>query len=343
MMADTLMLFNGKGHPIHRAFGESIDARFYEIEHRIEKGQFPLVSAFNLFSNSLSIPGNFQKILCESCYYYPAFKRRIGLLGKAKIINLNGGPLYYHLLSGRLAGTSKNLLLDLLKEVDGHLVFGEYGLNLAKKLNVTKPVKKVYPFIRPAVHKKLESVNPDLETHNMAIVATSDPYCKALDVLFKSFNEVAGQYKDAHLTVITYMDANEIRAIPGFNAEKTTIMVNAPDISIPLAKSSLYLQPSRGDMFPVSCLEAMAAGVPSVVSDENGVCEVVEKIAWDMVIPVDHKRLTNSILSYFEKTSSERKELSKKSRAAVAQFNQKNMLDRFKKEFTILKLSIPCI
>lgn len=139
-MAKDLMLLTG-AHPVHRRFGDSCDATT-KLRDLAAKGQPAPLKALNLLRSSLSVPSGYGYVVCESCYYYPALKRRMGLLGKTKIINLGCGPVFYHLLSGRISGLERKTLLELLKDVDGHLVYGTYGLELLARLKQQKPGRR---------------------------------------------------------------------------------------------------------------------------------------------------------------------------------------------------------
>ncbi|MBI5227929.1 glycosyltransferase family 4 protein [Candidatus Micrarchaeota archaeon] len=350
-MTKDLMLLTG-GHPIHVAFGDCIGATNYRISENLSKNQFLPLKIFRLFNNSFNIPSDFDRIICESCYYYPAIKRRMGLLGKTRIINMNSGPLIYHLLSGRIKGSEKKVLTELLKECDGHLVYGEYGKELVERLLqpslssatkakiADKPIGIIYPFIKDSARVKFAKIKPNLDSKSIIIIATSDPFNKGLDLLFKALKLVRESESDVHLNLVTRMGKEEIEKVPDYDGNLVSIMQNVPDIADALSSSSLYIQPSRGDMFPVGCLEAISCGLPTVVSNENGAKEIVQKIDQKMVVNLDPNSptdslsasLAESILYYFEKTPSQRKQLSDAFRLASAPFNEKEMLVKFKKE-----------
>lgn len=332
MNGKTLMLLTG-AHPVHRRFGELCDAS-YRLKDLAAKAQPAPLKALNLLRSSLAVPTGYDYVVCESCYYYPAIKRRMGLLGRTKIINMSCGPLFHHLLSGRISGLERDVLDGLLKDVDGHLVYGSYGMELLGRLGEAgkKPAGAIYPFITGASRAALAKAAPALDSHTLSVIATSDPRNKGLDVLFQAMKRVRKRVPGARLEIVTRMEEAEIRAVPAFDPSCMAVLRNVASVADVFSRSALYVQPSRGDMFPVACIEAMAAGVPCIVSDENGMMEFTAKIDPGMVVPVDPARLADAIAGYLGRPANEKKALSEKSRAASAFFNEKDMAALFKKE-----------
>jgi glycosyltransferase involved in cell wall biosynthesis len=337
-MAKDLMLLTG-AHPVHRRYGELCTAS-YKLRDLAAKSQPAPLKAINLLRSSLSVPAGYDYVVCESCYYYPALKRRMGLLGKTKIINLMGGPVFYHLLSGRISGLEKKMLLELLKDVDGHIAYGSYGMELLERLGEKKPAAIAYPFVNGASMATLSKVKPALASHSIAVIATTDPYNKGLDALFSAMETVREHFEDATLNIVTRLEPGKIEDVADFEPDYMTVQRNVPAIADVFSKAALYVQPSRGDMVPVACMEAMAAGVPCIVSDENGMKEFTGKIDKDMVVPVDTERLADAIIEYFDRPQKEKKDLSDRSRKAAAFFNENDMVALFKKGLSGLEARI---
>jgi glycosyltransferase involved in cell wall biosynthesis len=334
-MSDTLMLLSG-GHPVHRAFGKAIGAEMYQPGHLVAKSQPMPFKALNLVKTAISIPSGYPYILCESSYFYPALKRRLGLLGKSKIININSGPILQHVLSGTIGGLEAKMLRDLLREVDGHLVFGTFGRALLSEFGVKKPIGVVYPFVSSERLGGLLKQKPNLNSHRISVVATNDGYNKGLDLLFAALPRVQETFPDISVDVITRMTEGEVAL---FNKTKCPMRIfrNVDDIGGVLSESALYLQPSRSDVFPVSVIEAMASGLPCIVSDKTGTQEVVNKTNPSMVIKCDEKELSSSIIRYFDMPLNERTTLSADCRAASLFFEEKNMLRLFKEQFDLIR------
>jgi glycosyltransferase involved in cell wall biosynthesis len=338
LMSDTLMLLSG-GHPVHRAFGQAIGAEMFQPGHLVVKSQPTPFKALNLVKTALSVPSSYPYILCESSYFYPALKRRLGLLGKSKIININCGPILQHILSGRVSGLEAKMLQDLFMEVDGHLVFGTFGRALMDEFKVKKPIGIVYPFVSPERFGGLLKQKPNLDSHRICIIATSDAYNKGLDLLFAAVSTVQETFPDVSVDVITRMPEEEIISI---NKTKcpTRIFRNVADVGRVLSGSALYIQPSRSDIFPVSVIEAMACGLPCIVSDKTGTQEVVGKIDRSMVVKCNEMGLSSSLMRYFNLPPKERIGLSDNCRSASLFFDEKSMLGLFKEQYAFIRSCI---
>ncbi len=335
-MSKDLMLLSG-GHPVHRRFGDAIGATNLQIQFLSKKAQPTPLKALNLLRSSLAIPSGYDCIVCEACYYYPAIRRSLGLLGKASIVNLNCGPLLNDVLGGKVGGMERRMLLSLIEEVDGHLVYGTYGQEIIKKFKVTAPVGIVYPFIESSSIGRLVRVMPDLTSPVISTIAARGPYNKGLDLAFKAIGIVRKQHPNAIINVVTRMEESEIVTVGGYDPSFVRVSRNVSDISTVFSDSSLYIQPSRGDMFPVSCLESMAAGVPTIVSDENGAKELIGQIDPRMIVKPNEDSLAREILRYFDLSLSQRKDIGSQSRSVASSFDETRMVKRFKNEFERLK------
>jgi glycosyltransferase involved in cell wall biosynthesis len=330
-MQKTLMIYNGD-NPVHRAFGDSVNAVPYVIRERVMKKQFAPVKMLRLLKNSLSVPRGFPIILAESAYYYPAIKKRAHLLD-SKIVNINCGPLIFNILKKRLGGMERAVLLSLLKEVSGHLVLGEYGREILNKADPGKPLRVVYPFVSDNRMNALKKLKISLNANNITILATNDIHCKGLDIAIEAFNKVFEKRKDVVLNIAGNVDIAKLRGLNLKKSGRIRFLGVVTDVAALLARTSLYIQPSRGDTFPVASLEAMAAGIPTIVSEETGTKEVVEKVRKDFVVPLNSAALANKIIEYFEMREDEKRKLGEEFRKAAEPFNEKEQLENFKKQF----------
>lgn len=81
-----------------------------------------------------------------------------------------------------------------------------------------------------------------------------------------------------------------------------------------LSLASLYIHVSRGDAFPTATIEAMASGIPCIVSKMTGTIEIVKLVSEEFIVNIDEDDLFKSIVNYFKKPLTERVKCSTKFR-----------------------------
>lgn len=327
----TLGLLVGS-NPVHLKYFDSINAHNFNISKHINKNKNFLSKGIDLISSSFSIPTDYDIVLSESCYYYPSFKKKFGFL-KSKIINMNTSSVLYYLYSRRFKGLMGHMLKDLLNYTDGFLVQGKYGLETLKRVEVSKPSRIFYPFISKSRYNTLKKIKTNLDSYTITTIATGDYYTKGLDLLIHAFDGVVSDFPKAKLHIVG--DVSLPRNIyPSKKTAKSIVLHSwTEDLSQILKSTSLYVHPARGETFGVSVLEAMLCGIPSIVSNETGAKEVVEKTNKNFIVPLDSNSLSKEIIKYFEMSDSKKRSLSKKSRNLASYFKEQDMIKLFKKQF----------
>jgi glycosyltransferase involved in cell wall biosynthesis len=96
-----------------------------------------------------------------------------------------------------------------------------------------------------------------------------------------------------------------------------------------LSKSSLYLHCARGEAFGISVIEAMAAGVPPIVSEWTGAKEVVSQVSDMLIVPLDQDIILQRVKWYFNLPLEKKIELSDKCRKISREYTQENAVANF--------------
>jgi len=130
---------------------------------------------------------------------------------------------------------------------------------------------------------------------------------KGLDILARAFGAVARRRRDVHL-VITGPD-NEgwgarVRtwlAEEGV-AERTTFtgMLLGPEKLAVLRDAALFVLPSYAENFGLAVIEAMAAALPVVISDQVNIWREVKAAGAGRVIPTDPQALADQLLDLLD-------------------------------------------
>ncbi len=126
---------------------------------------------------------------------------------------------------------------------------------------------------------------------------------KGLDILAKAFGAVARQRQDVHLVIAgpdnegwgakvrTWLEEEGVGARTTF-----TGMVLGPEKLAVLRDATLFVLPSYSENFGIAVIEAMAMGLPVIISDQVNIWREVQDGRAGRVIPCDAGALADQIL-----------------------------------------------
>lgn len=130
---------------------------------------------------------------------------------------------------------------------------------------------------------------------------------KGLDILAKAFGRVARQRQDVHLVIAgpdnegwgdqvrTWLEEEGISARTTF----TGMVLGAERLAV-LRDASLFVLPSYSENFGIAVIEAMAAGLPVIISDRVNIWREVESGRAGRIIACDPAALADQILDLLD-------------------------------------------
>jgi len=320
-----LYLYTGN-HLVHRKFAESIGAEITKMSWKIPKG--------------------YDIYLSEGEFFKLVILKSIGRLGrKSKIINLFSDPRLFYLdrkinydLKGqkiRKSSAIKCFILEkLMSRLDGAVCVGRFEESLLKR-HYMGPIERVDVFIEKNFHKKLLALNPKLIEKKVLFIGNGpDIYYKGVDLLI----EVARENPNVKFTVVggffeNFLAKNPIPKNVKFIGK---VNMNSDRMSKIIGNNALYVHLGRGEAFGITVLEAMAAGLPCIVSELTGAKEAVGAVNPDLIAPLDKLKVTEKIRRYFEKNLVERKNLSERFKNKSKFYGEQKQLLNFRNRFEIL-------
>lgn len=210
-------------------------------------------------------------------------------------------------------------LSSLVARPLGHIGNTLWRRTMARADAVTVEARSAIPTIRPDARIippgiDTERFTPDDGTEMVKgrIVAVGSLlYRKGFDVLIKAMARVTATYPGAHLLIVGAGVAEQpLRQLAEDSGVSfsTTFVGEIPRIELPrlLRTAELFCHPSRFDTFPLAVLEAMASGLPCLVSSCGALPEIVS--AAGRVHPVgDHAMLAADILEVLGKPVARRR------------------------------------
>lgn len=326
-------------HPAHEAMAKAVGADFFPAP-KLKSGKkgiaYNIIGTTKIIKSAISIPRDYDVYLCEGTYIFPALAKKLGLIKNAKIINILASPLLYYIKTGVIKGPRKKFALRMLKLVDGFVCMGKMEEKLIKEIIPDANTMVAYPFIMPALYKRILKYQklPNLNSHKILFIGKQDAYYKGLDILVLAFKEIKKKWPDAELRI-----AGKIKDAEKYinDLDGVRLLGFVKDIVHIMKDSAVYVHPGRGDAFPVSSLEAMLAGLPTIVSVDTGTSEVVQQITKRMVVGLDSTEVYNAIDWYFKLNNMKRMILSKRSIEISKNFEEKRIVRKFQLDFNKLK------
>jgi glycosyltransferase involved in cell wall biosynthesis len=319
-------------HACHRGFAEAIGARFWYYHAHFNYRWLPSIAKG--FLNGLVLP-RADVLLCEGgAPLAPALVHKLVFRG-GKMVELVADETFDMIRNTppqmkRTFPWYVNLIHRVESRfVDGAIAVSEYVREGASGY-VRGPIRVAFPYIGDERYEALSGLRPDIESHNIVSIGHGRPM-KGMDILVEAFEAVKAEVPDSRLCIVGAGYPERWSAIPG-----VTLARHAEDIGPYLGNAGLYVQPSRGDAFPVAVLEALCAGVPAVVSESTGSKEVVCNLGAEFVRRTDAGDIAKGMLRYFALPSAERRALSDLSRQLAGPFRRQSMCDQFAGQFQAL-------
>ncbi len=319
-------------HPSHRGFAESVNADFWHYNHYLKNT--PLPKIFKSSINGILLP-KYEVYLTEGgAPISPIAMKKI--LGSRSVhINLIADETF--MMMEQTPEEMKNIyspFVNIAHKMASRYIDGAIAVSKMAKENaeqfIDKPIRIVYPFIEDSLYEQLGPVEPCIQDHIVLSIGYGK-HAKGMDILIQAFKIVKEHVEDAEIYIIG-KDHPE-----AWNRLDNVHVLGFVDDLIPyFSRSSVFVQSSRADTFPVATLESIRAGLPTIVSDKTGTKEVIHELGPEFVRKVQSEDIAEGILHYFELSTSKKMELSLKSKKLGAKFNKKEMCELFKKEFTSL-------
>lgn len=177
----------------------------------------------------------------------------------------------------------------------------------------------------------------------MLIFVGSLIHRKGIDVLLKAWTEITRARPDAHLVLVgrstlpvghpdeTYW-GDQLGRLPSSAAARIQTLGVRDDVSQLLQAADVFLFPSRQEGFGTVMIEAMACGLPCIVSDQPGITDFIfgDDGASGTVIPQeDHEALVRAVTDFLSSPARASAVGTQARARAVEQFNIERIADRY--------------
>lgn len=191
---------------------------------------------------------------------------------------------------------SKNRLIKIIQkkliDKSSVIVSNSYYLadELEKKLNcdIQRKLKVIWNGIRLQDYE----VTGMLTTDKVIVSVGRFVYKKGFDILIKAFTKVVEECPDAKLVLagdgVERKKCEELAQKLGVSGRIEFLgAIPNKDIADVFTKGRIFVCPSRNEPFGIVVLEAMAMGIPVIVTDSGGVKEIVEDNCYGYIVPTE--------------------------------------------------------
>jgi glycosyltransferase involved in cell wall biosynthesis len=279
---------------------------------------------------SLTFPDRrgWDLIIGDGPQHLPVVMKRLGLLHRRqKILPYLAGEFAYFLATGYYGRTKTAMLRRWFLNWDGYLCLGNVTANLVRQVLPEARHRDlfVFPnFIRSERVQELGPLDAPLEGTRVLFIGNGPGgfrvFYKGLDLLLRSYSLARARVPGLECSVAGDWSIDTARRLEqdaGLSSGQVRWLGPIEALGPTLTSHSLYVHCGRGDAWPNTVMEAMAAGLPALVTDMTGGAEIIRAIEPRLVVPLDAEAVARAIEWYAALPTADRRGLGRQLRAAV--------------------------
>lgn len=333
-------------HPIHRLYGESVTSRHRVVDPWLrwhDCNPLPSWKYFCWIVNAFSFISFRKSVVVTEGLHITVVIAKFLSLGRLRIVCLADDESPYFIKSRYYRGLSYSANVFALRSYDGIICIGKMVTDIVKEIVGSRPIP-----IRTGVNgvsaKRLtQLLTIPRHSANVNIVCIANgpggwrTWYKGIDLMLAAFAEVADEIPTCTIQIVGSWDNDEVQklklTLPSSAAERVQFLGYQSNFGDVLANAGLCLHIGRGEAWGIGVLEAMAAGVPAMVSEWTGAKECVAQVDPALIVPLDLKEIASRLRWYVRLSDADRKDLAEKSRQVAAQYTEARAVSSFADNF----------
>lgn len=327
-------------HPAHRVFGDAVgaDYRHFETGEPVGGEEANPGSMLARLRTALDLEG-YDVVIGEgtipayTLLFYKALNNP-----QAAVVPLIADETFLKIRGQRTHHVWKGLLSHVFEAgLTGAIAVGSLARSWAAPY-LRVPFEVVYPCIDDSKYELLYGVKESYDVGDRATVLHAGTVSDREAVAKKNVSLLArtvAQRDGWELRLVgAGHDEREYATLPDVHA--TGYVEDPSAFAHEFASADVYVQPSNGDAFPVASLEAMLAGLPTVVSTRTGTRELVEPVDPTLVCEPNERGVRDAIRYVLSLAPTERKDIGRRLRSAVEELTEQRQAERFERSLRSL-------
>ncbi len=310
-------------HPVHKIWAKSVNSEFYSFvpfNSKILKSNGILLHVSAFLKALFTLP-KADVYLMESPMMITAVYLR-SLFSKRKIIAINSDPFLWIL--PKYNPIIRKPFEFLIKRINGYLSTSEMMDSFAAKTGKKHVISDLF------INQDYLNINVNLSSKNACFIGPHLNTNKGVDILVDVFSELPEQEK-RNLYLIGNTTPEVEKRIKNKNIHVTGRVSDPGEY---LKRCGLYFNLARFEPAGINILEAMAVGIPPIVSNMCGFSSILKKVSPRLVVSLNKKEIIKTV-NWLE-NSGQKKNLGRKAKEIAKRFTKQNSISDFKKKFNLL-------
>lgn len=331
------------GHPIHDKYATLLHADFYPVDHKLRWHDVHNVSKIKRLLSwivcALTFPKrkNYDVFFTEGTREPLLIMKSVFILKKRqKLVALMANETLYFLSIKKYRKMGAFLMSSFLKKCDAIVCIGQYQAELAAKLVDSKKIYTIFNGISKKKMTELQAIHPHLLSNKIIVIAQADAdwrvYYKGIDLAIEVFDKLALFRPDLELHILGHCNTEIIEKYitPLSPQTRSSIYFQGKVDIVPYLKDTcLSLQLGKGDSFPTSAIECAAAGIPTFVTIETGIKELITQIDNFFITTLEVTEIVNKVNQYLNLDPLSKNRHSISFKQVASQFTEENAEDYF--------------
>ncbi|MFD1515741.1 glycosyltransferase family 4 protein [Halomarina rubra] len=219
------------------------------------------------------------------------------------------------------------------RSIDGCVAVSGFAAEFVRPFVGDAPVRVAHPYVQPERYEALLALDDagedDVNGPTALTVGRGAPY-KGVDLLVGAWPQVRASHPDATLHVAGAGHPDAYADVPGVVVHGFVDDARLVEL---FAASSLFVQPSRMDTFPVSTLEALCAGCLPLVTETAGTRSEARALDPALVVEPTSEALATGVSRFFDRPRAERETLTAQARERGRSFDATTRRAAFRRAF----------